>query len=125
MMDFSTASAISGSRFVFLYKHLALMERALANFMLDIHTQDFDYTEVSPPLLVKDVAMYGVGQLPKFSEDSFKVDDKFRLIPTAEVSLTNIVADKILTEEELPLRFTAYTLVLDQKREALEEIQEE
>lgn len=109
MMDFSTASAISGSRFVFLYKHLALMERALANFMLDIHTQDFDYTEVSPPLLVKDVAMYGVGQLPKFSEDSFKVDDKFRLIPTAEVSLTNIVADKILTEEELPLRFTAYT----------------
>lgn len=109
MMDFSTASGISGSRFVFLYKHLALMERALANFMLDMHTQDFGYTEVSPPLLVKDIAMYGVGQLPKFSEDSFKVDDKFRLIPTAEVSLTNIVADKILIEEELPLRFTAYT----------------
>lgn len=109
MMDFSTASVMSGSRFVFLYKHLALMERALANFMLDMHTKDFGYTEVSPPLLVKDIAMYGVGQLPKFSEDSFKVDDKFRLIPTAEVSLTNIVADKILIEEELPLRFTAYT----------------
>jgi len=108
-MDFAAAANMSGARFVLLYKDLARMERALASFMLDMHTQEFGYTEVSPPLLVRDSAMYGVGQLPKFEEESFKVDDKFRLIPTAEVSLTNIVADKLLTEEELPLRFTAYT----------------
>lgn len=108
-MDFTTAANMSGSRFVLLYKDLARMERALANFMLDMHTQEFGYTEVSPPLLVRDSAMYGTGQLPNLDADSFKVDGKFRLIPTAEVSLTNIVADKILAEEELPLRFTAHT----------------
>jgi seryl-tRNA synthetase len=108
-MDFGTASNVSGARFVFLYSELALLERALANFMLDIHTTEHGYMEVSPPLLVKDHAMYGVGQLPKFEEDSFKVSNDYRLIPTAEVSLTNIVADKIIAEEELPLRYTAYT----------------
>lgn len=108
-MDFTTAAGMSGTRFVMLHKELALMERALANFMLDMHTEEFGYTEVSPPVLVHDAAMYGVGQLPKFADDSFKVDNTFRLIPTAEVPLTNIVADKLLSEEELPLRFTAYT----------------
>lgn len=108
-MDFSNAVKMSGSRFVILRHHLALMERALANFMLDIHIKEFGYTEISPPVLVKEATMFGIGQLPKFSEDSFVVDGGYRLIPTAEVSLTSLVADAVLAEEELPLRFTAYT----------------
>jgi seryl-tRNA synthetase len=109
LIDFEQAVYMSGSRFVLLKGMIAKLERALANFMLDIHTGEFGYTEISPPYLVKDQAMYGVGQLPKFEEDSFVTTNGYRLIPTAEVSLTNIVADKILNLEELPLRFTAYT----------------
>ena len=109
LMDFEQTSKISGSRFVTLKGALARMERALASFMLDIHTNKFGYTEVCPPALVKSNAVYGVGQLPKFEEDLFKTTNDYYLISTSEVSLTNLVADKILTEEELPLRFTAYT----------------
>ncbi len=108
-MDFKTAAAMSGSRFVILKKDLARLERALANFMLDIHTNEFGYTEISPPTLVKDEAMFGVGQLPKFDEESFRTREGLRLIPTSEVSLTNMVANTIIPELELPLRFTAYT----------------
>jgi seryl-tRNA synthetase len=108
-MDFAAAVKISGSRFVFLKSHLARLERALAQFMLDLHTFEGGYTEVSPPLLVKDTAVYGVGQLPKFAEDMFRTDNGFWLIPTAEVSLTNLVNDMVLEEKELPLRFTAFT----------------
>lgn len=108
-MDFETGAKISGSRFVILKSDLARLERALANFMLDIHTKEFGYTEISPPYLVKNEAMFGVGQLPKFDEDSFLTREGLRLIPTSEVSLTNMVANEILQEEELPLRFTAYT----------------
>ena len=109
MMDFEQTAKISGSRFVTLSGQLSRMERALANMMLDINTNEFGYTEVSPPLLVRDNAMYGVGQLPKFAEDSFETTNNYRLIPTSEVSLTNLVAGKLLAEEELPLRFTAFT----------------
>lgn len=109
LMDFDQTSKISGSRFVTLKGGLALMERALGNFMMDIHTREFGYTEVSPPILVRDEAMFGVGQLPKFEEDSFSTTNGYRLIPTAEVSLTNLVRDSILNAEELPLRFVAHT----------------
>ncbi len=109
MMDFEAAAKMSGARFVVLKDGLARMERALAALMLDIHTQQFDYEEVVPPLLVRDQAMFGTGQLPKFAEDSFRTTDGYWLIPTAEVSLTNLVADSILSEEELPKRFCAYT----------------
>lgn len=109
MMDFETAANMSGSRFVLLSGGLARLERALASFMLDIHTQEFGYTEVVPPLLVRDNALYGTGQLPKFEEDLFKTTTDHFLIPTAEVPLTNIVADKIVDEDYLPRRFTAYT----------------
>lgn len=109
MMDFEQTAKISGARFVTLKHSLAKMERALAQFMLDIHTQEFGYMEVSPPYLVRDHAMYGVGQLPKFAEECFTTIDGYRLIPTAEVSLTNLVRERILEEEELPLRFTAYS----------------
>lgn len=109
LMDFEQTSKISGSRFVTLKGGLARMERALASFMLDIHTNKYGYMEVCPPALVKPSALYGVGQLPKFEEDAFKTTNDYYLISTSEVSLTNLVADKILTEEELPLRFTAYT----------------
>jgi seryl-tRNA synthetase len=108
-MDFEQAAYMSGSRFVLLRKDLARLERALTNFMLDIHTTEFGYEEFYVPTLVKDHAMFGTGQLPKLGEDSFAVEGGYRLIPTAEVSLTNIVANKILPEEELPLRFTAYS----------------
>jgi seryl-tRNA synthetase len=153
-MDFERAAKVSGARFVYLKSDLARLERALANFMLDVHTQQFGYTEVNPPVLVRDEAMHGTGQLPKFAEDLFPTskkkedaelfaeiaraikakhgsiepDDKERftrqyaeaaaivptgdrlwLIPTAEVSLTNYVADEILNEAELPLRLTAFT----------------
>jgi len=110
-MDFERAAKVSGARFVYLKADLARLERALANFMLDVHTQQFGYTEVNPPVLVRDNAMFGTGQLPKFQDDLFRTagEDPFWLIPTAEVSLTNYVNDEILAEAELPLRFTAFT----------------
>ena len=109
LMDFETAGEISGSRFVILKGALARMERALADFMLDVQTEDFDYTEVSPPLLVREDVLYGTGQLPKFGDDLFRTTDGRWLIPTAEVPLTNMVAGKILDEDELPYRVTAHT----------------
>jgi seryl-tRNA synthetase len=109
MMDFAQAAKISGSRFVLLKDQLAKLERALANFMLDMHTNEFNFTEISPPLLVKDSAMFGVGQLPKFADDSFQTTSGLRLIPTSEVSLANIVSDSIIPVENLPLRFVAFT----------------
>ena len=109
MMDFETAAKMSGSRFVLLSGGLARMERALAQFFLDLHTGEHGYIETSPPLLVRDNALYGTGQLPKFSEDLFKTTTDHWLIPTSEVSLTNIVAGQIVDEEYLPRRYTAYT----------------
>ncbi|HJV43449.1 serine--tRNA ligase [Caulobacter sp.] len=135
-MDFEAAARMSGARFVVLKKEIARLERALGQFMLDLQTVEHGYTEVSPPLLVKDHALYGTGQLPKFADDLFVglkgfpegvrewvegkegaaaslvVDllmDNYWLIPTAEVSLTNIVREQILAEEELPMRLTALT----------------
>jgi seryl-tRNA synthetase len=115
MLDFERAVKISGSRFVYVKGALARLNRALASFMLDIHTTKFGYLEVVPPLLVRDEAAFGTGQLPKFEDDlfqTFKAEEKQNrlwLIPTAEVSLTNYVNGEILAEAELPLRFTAYT----------------
>ena len=109
-MDFAAAARISGARFVFLKNHLARLERAIAQLMLDLHTSpEGGYTEVNPPLLVRDNAAYGVGQLPRFAEDMFHTDNGFWLIPTAEVSLTNLVNDLVLDETDLTLRFTAWT----------------
>lgn len=152
-MDFETAAMMSGARFVLLRGEIARLERALGNFMIDMHTNEFGYTEINPPLLVRDEAMYGVGQLPKFTQDAFiagdvvkradllddalegidgfyasapdgpdrlnsaiksaleeaKTKEQFWLIPTSEAALTNIVREKILSSEELPLRFTALT----------------
>jgi seryl-tRNA synthetase len=139
MMDFERAAKVSGSRFVYLTSGLARLERAIANFMLDLHTGEFGYTEFQPPLMVRDAAAFGTGQLPKFEEDLFATardatytehfielgraqlqgkkpneiqlspDVRLWLIPTAEVSLTNYVREEILDEEKLPLRFTAWT----------------
>ncbi|ESQ76366.1 serine--tRNA ligase [Asticcacaulis sp. AC402] len=109
MMDFEAAAKISGSRFVFLKGQLARMERAIGQFMLDVQTNEHGYLEVNPPVLVKDHAMFGTGQLPKFEEDLFKTSEPFYLIPTAEVSLTNLIREAITAEEELPLRLTALT----------------
>lgn len=109
MMDFERAAKVSGSRFVILYDQLARLERALAAFMIDVHTRDFGYQEVYPPVLVQEKTAYGVGQLPKFREDQFQTTTGLWLIPTAEVVLTSLVAEEILAESELPLRFTAYT----------------
>lgn len=109
MMDFETAAKMSGSRFVIMHSGLAKLERAIGQFMLDTHTQEHGYTEVSPPLLVKDNACYGTNQLPKFSEDLFRTTTGHWLIPTAEVSLTNMVADMIVDMDALPLRLTALT----------------
>jgi len=111
-MDFEIAAKLSGSRFVVLKSHLARLERAIGQFMLDLHTTENGYTEVQPPLLVKDDALFGTNQLPKFEEDLFKttsVDRPLYLIPTAEVPLTNLVRESVLAEEELPLRFVALT----------------
>lgn len=108
-MDFETAAKMSGARFVLLSGALARMERALAAFMLDLHTGEHGLTEVNPPALVRDSALYGTGQLPKFGEDLFKTEDGLWMIPTAEVPLTNIVADTIIEESYLPRRFTAMT----------------
>jgi len=109
MMDFETAAKMSGARFVVLSAGLARMERALAQFMLDTHVDDHGYTEVSPPLMVNDNAVYGTNQLPKFAEDLFRTTTGHWLIPTAEVALTNIVADSILEDSYLPRRYTAFT----------------
>ncbi len=137
LMDFETAAKLSGSRFVVLKGGLARLERAIGQFMIDLHTTEHGYTEVSPPLLVRDEAMFGTAQLPKFEEDQFWAfpgsaleqfvssalggdatreglrqivkESRYGLIPTAEVSLTNLVREQILPEEELPLRFTALT----------------
>lgn len=109
MMDFETAAKLSGSRFVLMHSELARLERALGQFMLDTHTRENGYTEVSGPLLVRDNAVFGTNQLPKFADDLFRTTTGHWLIPTAEVSMTNIVAEMILSDEELPKRFTALT----------------
>ncbi len=109
MMDFERAAGMSGARFVILTGALARLERAIGDFMLDIQTDEFGYTEVSPPLLVRDRALYGTGQLPKFGDDLFKTDEGRWMIPTAEVPLTNMAAGEILDEGGLPLRYTART----------------
>jgi seryl-tRNA synthetase len=109
MMDFERAAKMSGSRFVVLTGQLARLERAIAQFMLDTHTTKFGYTEAYVPLLVHDAAPYGVAHLPKFAEDMFKTTTGHWLTSTSEVTLTNLVANEILTEAELPLRFTAYS----------------
>lgn len=108
-MDFEAAARMSGARFVVLKKEIARLERAIGQFMLDLQTVEHGYTEVSPPLLVKSEALYGTGQLPKFAEDLFHTTDDRWLIPTAEVSLTNIVREQLVAEEELPMRLTALT----------------
>ncbi|GLK67546.1 serine--tRNA ligase [Hansschlegelia plantiphila] len=109
LIDFEAAARMSGARFAVLKGGVARMERALASFMLDLHTTEHGYTEIAPPLLVRDEAMFGTAQLPKFADDQFRTSFDFWLIPTAEVSLTNLVREQILSEEELPLRVTAGT----------------
>jgi seryl-tRNA synthetase len=109
LMDFEAAARMSGSRFVVLRGELARLERALGQFMLDMQTREHGYHEISPPLLVRDEAVFGVGQLPKFAEDLFRTTDGRWLISTAEVSLTNLVREQITPEEDLPLRLTALT----------------
>jgi len=109
-MDFELAAKLSGARFVVLQKGLARLERALGQFMLDVHTsKDHAYTEVSPPILVRDDVMFGTAQLPKFADDQFRTTNDFWLIPTAEVPLTNLVRESIIEEARLPLRLTACT----------------
>jgi seryl-tRNA synthetase len=108
-MDFEGAAAMSGARFVALKGGLARLERALAQFMLDLHTNQHGYLEVSPPYMVRDEAMFGTGQLPKFADDLFRTTDGRWLIPTAEVPLTNLARDAIHAEDTLPMRMTAYT----------------
>ena len=113
-MNFDVASLTSGARFVFLEGDLALFERAISNFMLDTHTKEFGYKEISPPIIVNDKTMYGTGQLPKFESDQFEIkldDEKSRkfLIPTAEVILTNIVRESFVNKKDLPLRLVAST----------------
>ena len=114
MLDFDLATKTTGSRFVFVKDKLALLERAISNFMLDTHININGYTEISPPLIASANSMYGTGQLPKFENDQFelKLDDKNDrkfLIPTAEVILTNMVKDKIFDKKDLPMRFVAST----------------
>ena len=113
-IDFETSIKLSGSRFVVLRDKIALLERALINFMLDTHTNEFQYTEISPPLIVNEDVMFGTGQLPKFEEDQFEIkfdnsDQRKFLIPTAEVVLTNLVRKSIIDENNLPKRFVAST----------------
>jgi len=109
MMDFAAAAKLSGARFVVMRQAVARLHRALAQFMIDLHTTEHGYTETVPPYLVRDHVLYGTGQLPKFGEDLFRTTDDFWLIPTAEVPLTNLVADEILDAEALPMRVTALT----------------
>jgi seryl-tRNA synthetase len=122
-MDFETAAKLSGARFVVLKKGLARLERAIGQFMLDLHTGEHGYSEINPPLLVRDDVMFGTGQLPKFEDDQFWAikgellaagegalrGGRLGLIPTAEVPLTNLVREKVLDEKQLPMRFTALT----------------
>jgi len=113
-IDFKTSSKLSGSRFVILNSNFALLERALINFMLDVHVLKFSYTEISPPLLVNENVMFGTGQLPKFEEDQFEIkltkkEERKFLIPTAEVVLTNLVRDSVIDFKNLPLRYVAST----------------
>lgn len=108
-MDFETAAKLSGSRFVVLNTRLARLNRAIGQFMLDTHTEEHGYTEVNPPLMVRDEAMFGTAQLPKFRDDQFRAGEDHWLIPTAEVPLTNLVRESILSEEELPRRYSALT----------------
>lgn len=109
LLDFEAAAKLSGARFAVMRGKLARLHRALAQFMLDLHTTEHGYTEVAPPFLVRDEALYGTGQLPKFAEDLFRTTHGLWLIPTAEVPLTNLVADEIIAAEALPLRVTALT----------------
>jgi seryl-tRNA synthetase len=109
MMDFATAAKLAGARFTVLRGPLARMERALGQFMLDLHTTQHGYTEMIVPSLVNDATLYGTGQLPKFAEDNFRTTDGRWLIPTAEVPLTNTVAGEIVAEKQLPIRITALT----------------
>ena len=109
LMDFETAAKMSGARFVILKGQLAKLERALAQFMVDLHTEHHGYMEVYAPYMLRDEAMFGVGQLPKFKEDLFQTTSGHWLIPTAEASLTNIVRERVVEEKELPIRMTAYT----------------
>jgi seryl-tRNA synthetase len=109
-MDFELAAKLSGARFVVLQKGLARLERAIGQFFLDVHTSEpHNYTEVNPPILVKDDTMFGTAQLPKFRDDQFRAGDAFWLIPTAEVPLTNLVRESIVDEDTLPRRYTACT----------------
>ncbi|TVP74326.1 MAG: serine--tRNA ligase [Rhodobacteraceae bacterium] len=109
-MDFATAAKLSGSRFVVLRGAVARVHRALAQFMLDLHVEEHGLREVNSPVLVRDAAMYGTGQLPKFAEDSYQTTNGWWLIPTSEVTLTNFAAGEILDASALPLRFCAHTL---------------
>jgi seryl-tRNA synthetase len=109
-IDFETAVNISGSRFVILKKDIAKLERALINFMIDVHTKENDYEEVNVPVLVKEETMFGTGQLPKFKDEQFKTTNNLWLIPTSEVSLTNMVANQIVAYEQLPLRYVSASL---------------
>ena len=109
LMDFEAAAAMSGARFVVLKGPLARLERALGQFMLDLHTGEHGYTEVNPPLLVRDDALYGTAQLPKFRDDQFRAGTDHWLIPTSEVPLTNLVREQILPNAAVPLRYTALT----------------
>src|SRR6185312_39828 len=109
LMDFEAAARMSGARFVALKGQLARLDRAIGQFMLDLQTGEHGYTEISPPLLVREEAVFGVGQLPKFAEDLFRTTDDRWLISTSEVPLTNLVREEITAEEELPLRVTALT----------------
>lgn len=109
LIDFQTAAKVSGSRFTILKGAISKMERALKNFMLDNHTQNFGYQEISVPFLVKSECMFGTGQLPKFAEDSFHTTDDRWIIPTAEVPLTNMFRESVIPEEQLPIRVTAFS----------------
>ncbi|MFN3786831.1 MAG: serine--tRNA ligase [Sulfurihydrogenibium azorense] len=110
ILDFERGAKLSGSRFTVMFKEAARLERALINFMLDVHTKQHGYTEVWTPLLVKSKTLQGTGQLPKFKEDLYKIEDEdLCLIPTAEVTLTNLHADEIIPEDQLPKYYTAYT----------------
>jgi seryl-tRNA synthetase len=108
-IDLNAGVSLSGSRFVVLKNEIALLERAIMNFMLDVQTKEFGYVEYSVPFMVLEEAMYGAGQLPKFELDSFKVEDKYRLIPTGEVPLINLIKDKVLDLKDLPMRLVTYT----------------
>jgi seryl-tRNA synthetase (EC 6.1.1.11) len=109
LMDFETAAKLSGTRFVLLRGALAKLERALGNFMIECHTQQYGYEEIAPPLLVKDPALHGAGLLPKFADNAFQTTEHHWLIPTSEVPLSNIVREQILDAATLPLRFVAHT----------------